>query len=187
MELEEYKKRALQRLNKSIAFDSKESMYYACMGLIEETGEIIAELRKPLFKGNFHEKALDTKEIESELGDLMWYISLICKNEKIDMNKLQQYQSRKGKELSKREKLIQISIKMGQYSGQIVEQYKKNYMQKSDKQKLIQKIEKQYNNILELSKELGLNLETILEKNIIKIESRYNEKGESTRSEENEK
>ena len=67
MDLEEYKKIALARLNKSIAFDQKENMYYACMGLVEETGEIIAELRKPLFKGNFHEKPLDSEEIKKEL------------------------------------------------------------------------------------------------------------------------
>lgn len=42
MNLEEYKNIAIQRLNKSISFDQKENMYYACMGLIEETGEIIA-------------------------------------------------------------------------------------------------------------------------------------------------
>lgn len=38
MDLEEYKNNAIQRLNKSIEFNSKERMYYACMGLIEETG-----------------------------------------------------------------------------------------------------------------------------------------------------
>ena len=70
------------------AFDQKENMYYACMGLVEETGEIIAELRKPLFKGNFHEKPLDTEEIKKELGDLMWYIALICKNANIDTDQL---------------------------------------------------------------------------------------------------
>ena len=39
MKLEEYKSQAITRLNKSIAFDQKENMYYACMGLVEETGE----------------------------------------------------------------------------------------------------------------------------------------------------
>ena len=86
MKLEEYKSQAITRLNKSIAHNEKEKMNYACMGLFEETGEVIAEFRKPLFKGNFHEKPLDIEDIKSELGDLMWYLALICKNTDIDMN-----------------------------------------------------------------------------------------------------
>ena len=60
----------------------KESMRFACMGLLEEAGEVVAELRKPLYKGNFHEKALNKKAITSELGDVMWYIALTCRNKK---------------------------------------------------------------------------------------------------------
>ena len=66
------------------------------MGLVEETGEIIAELRKPLFKGNFHEKPLDTEEIKKELGDLMWYIALICKNANIDTEQLKDIEVKEG-------------------------------------------------------------------------------------------
>ena len=95
MELEEYKQIAVQRLNKTIAHNDKEKMYYACMGLMEETGEVIAELRKPLFKGNFHEKSLDIEEIKSELGDLMWYIALICRNCNINMNQIKKYTEKK--------------------------------------------------------------------------------------------
>ena len=127
MDLEEYKKIALARLNKSIAFDQKENMYYACMGLVEETGEIIAELRKPLFKGNFHEKPLDTEEIKKELGDLMWYIALICKNANIDTDQLKDIEVKEDAKISKRERIIQIAINMGQVSGQIVEKYLKLY------------------------------------------------------------
>ena len=46
MKLEEYKSQAITRLNKSIAHNEKEKMNYACMGLFEETGEVIAEFRK---------------------------------------------------------------------------------------------------------------------------------------------
>lgn len=181
MELEEYQKIALQRLNKSIAFDQKENMYYACMGIIEETGEIIAELRKTLFKGNFHEKALNIKEIESELGDLLWYISLICKNANIDMKELKNYEESNNKVLSQREKLIQISIKMGQYAGEIVDEYQKVYSNEKSNKELLQKIEKQFLSICELSKELDITIDEILDFNIKKVNSRYDAKGESTR------
>ena len=66
MKLEEYKSQAITRLNKSIAHNEKEKMNYACMGLFEETGEVIAEFRKQLFKGNFHEKPLDIEDLKSE-------------------------------------------------------------------------------------------------------------------------
>lgn len=182
MNLEEYKSIAVQRLNKSIAFDQKENMYYACMGLIEETGEIVAELRKPLFKGNFHEKVLDTKEIKSELGDLMWYISLICKNANIDMNQLKDYKTNKDNaQLSKREKIIQIAINMGQMAGQIVEEYQKLYNENKGKEELIEKISEQYENICNLANQLDMTIDEILEENLRKINSRYNEKGEATR------
>lgn len=181
MNIEEYKSIALQRLNKSIAFDQKENMYYACMGLIEETGEIIAELRKPLFKGNFHEKALDIEEIKSELGDLMWYISLICKNANIDMNQLKNYKVDDDKQISNREKIIQIAINMGQVAGQIVEEYLKLHNENNTNEELTEKISKQYENICELAQKLDMTIDEILNENLRKINSRYNEKGEATR------
>ena len=188
MDLEKYKNEATQSLNKSIAHDSKERMYYACMGLIEETGEIIAELSKTFFKGNFHEKVFDIDEIKSELGDLMWYISLICKYENIDMNQLH-YQEEDEK-ISKREKIIKISIKMGQVSGGIVEEYQKLFKDKSqfkDKSKLIGKIKEQYYNVCDLAKKLNLTIDEILSENVRKVNSRYNERGEANNSEECEK
>ena len=73
-------------------------------------GEIIAELRKPLFKGNFHEKPLDTEEIKKELGDLMWYIALICKNANSDTDQLKDIEIKEDAKISKRERIIQIAI-----------------------------------------------------------------------------
>lgn len=185
MELEEYKQIAVQRLNKTIAHNDKEKMYYACMGLMEETGEVIAELRKPLFKGNFHEKSLDLEEIKSELGDLMWYIALICRNCNINMNQIKKYTEKKEEDILKREKLIQIAIKLGENSGKILEYYRKTLSNESDKCKLMEFIENQYININELAENLGLKIDEILKLNIEKCYSRYNEKGESIR--ENEK
>ena len=184
MNLEEYKNEALKRLNKSIAFDQKENMYYACMGLIEETGEVVAELRKPLFKGNFHEKSLDKEEIKSELGDLMWYISLICKNANINMNQLKEYKIDENTQISKREELIQISINMGQVAGQIVEKYMKVYAKNDNKEELIEKINEQYENICELAEKFNMTIDEILCENFRKVIHRYNEKGEKRDNEQ---
>ena len=122
MKLREYQEKALKRLNPSIANKDKESMRFACMGLLEESGEVIAELRKPLYKGNFHEKPLDKKAITSELGDVMWYIALICRNNSIDIEKINSKIDINQNPFD-REKLIKKSINMGRQSGVIAKRY----------------------------------------------------------------
>ena len=173
MKLEEYKKIAMQTEIKSSSYSSKESMYSACMGLMEETGEVIAELRKPLFKGNFHQKKLDVEAVKGEIGDLMWYIALICKNTDINMNELRVGQEKIKKDLPKRERLIQLSIKMGQKSGEIVQEYEKIFCGESDKCQLKEKIQQQYSCTCELLRELGITLDDVLSENVKKINSRY--------------
>ena len=44
------------------------------LGLTGEAGEV-SDLVK---KGIFHEKGIDREHLEKELGDVMWYIALIC-------------------------------------------------------------------------------------------------------------
>ena len=182
MNLVEYKNIVTQRLNNGILNDSKERMSYACMGLIEETGEIIAELRKPLFKGNFHEKPLDLQSIKSELGDLMWYIALMCKNCNINIEELKNYQGNSNdSELQLRGKIIQVTISMGQVTGQIVENARQEYEINTKKEELTRKMSEQYRNINELASLLNITIEQILDENIRKINSRYNDKGEANR------
>ena len=183
MNLVEYKDVALKRLNKTIFGDHKESMNYSCMGLIEETGEIIAELRKPLFKGNFHEKTLDIENIKSELGDLIWYIALICKGYNINIEEIEDTDNNKEDDLlPQREQIINVSIEMGQATGNIVEECKKNMENKNESNiELINKISEQYKNVTKLASLLDIAIEQILEENIKKINSRYTEKGDAIR------
>lgn len=182
MNLVEYKKVALQRLNKTIVDNPKESMRYGCMGLIEETGEIIAELRKPLFKGNFHEKILDIPSIKSELGDLIWYMALVCKNYNVDIAKIEELEVTENYvELPKREKIIKIAINMGKATGQIVQECIEIYDDNKGAAELSDKLREQYKNINELANILGIDIEQILEENIKKINSRYTEKGDVSR------
>lgn len=115
----------------------------------------------------------------------MWYIALICKYGNIDMNQLH-YQE-ENEEISKREKLIQISIKMGQDSGKVVEEYQKLFKDNTNKNQLVGRIEEQYSNVCELAKNLNLTIDEILSENVRKIYSRYNERGEANKSEECEK
>lgn len=184
MNLVEYKNMAVQRLNKTIFDNATESMNYGCMGLIEETGEIIAELRKPLFKGNFHEKELDSQKIKSELGDLMWYLALMCRNCNVNMEQIEKAKTiteQTEEKLPVREKMIQISINMGQVTGEIVEEALKLHRGNGQKSELIEKMADQYINIKELASFFEITIEQILDENIKKINSRYNEKGDVNR------
>lgn len=184
MNLVEYKNMAVQRLNKTIFDNATESMYYGCMGLIEETGEIIAELRKPLFKGNFHEKELDSQNIKSELGDLMWYLALMCENCNVNIEQLEETKisiDQAEEKLPVRERVIQTSINMGQVTGEIVREALKLHRGNGEKSELVKKMTVQYINIKELASFFEITIEQILDENIKKINSRYNEKGDVNR------
>ena len=49
-------------------------LFNATLGLSGEVGEFNDLLKKMIF----HEKEFDEKHLQSELGDILWYIALIC-------------------------------------------------------------------------------------------------------------
>lgn len=178
MELREYQKEALKRLNPTIANKDEESMRFACRGLLEEAGEVVAELRKPLYKGNFHEKALDKKAIIGEFGDVMWYMALMCRNNDIDIEKINS-EIDTNKYCFNREKLIKKSIKLGRQSGIISKRYIEYSKGKIEKEKLEKSLRNQYKNILKISAMLDISIEDILKMNIEKANYRYDENGKA--------
>ena len=119
MNLKEYSNIALQKLNETIISNSEERMNYSCMGLIEESGEIVAEVRKAFYKGNFHEKRLNISDIKSELGDLIWYLCLICRDNDIEIQLSARKEKDEEVQLSFRETLIRTSIELGKKTGEI--------------------------------------------------------------------
>ena len=52
------------------------------LGLTGEAGEV-SDLVK---KGIFHEKGIDPEHLKKELGDVMWYIALICDTGGFDLD-----------------------------------------------------------------------------------------------------
>lgn len=52
----------------------KDLLHEGVYGLIGEAGEVIDHLKKHLF----HEHSLDTEYVKRELGDVLWYITLIA-------------------------------------------------------------------------------------------------------------
>lgn len=75
--------RATERLNSPVDIYNSEnisgvnlpSLINGVLGLTGEAGEV-SDLVK---KGIFHEKGLDMDHIKKEIGDVCWYIALICK------------------------------------------------------------------------------------------------------------
>lgn len=52
----------------------KAQIITACMGLSGEVGELVDIFKKHIF----HEKPLDDEHAIKELGDVLWYIALLC-------------------------------------------------------------------------------------------------------------
>lgn len=182
MNIEEYQKQAYNRLNPIIATSEKECRNYTCMGLMEEAGEVIAEIRKATFKGNFHEKKLDKESIMKECGDVIWYLLLICRNNNIEV------ENEDGMELEKdqdREKLIQEALKIGIQAPRIVEEYLNLSSGNGNKNSLRDMAQELLNSIKQMLSYLGITLEEMLETNISKAYSRYDKNGKAVQNLEN--
>lgn len=57
-----------------------------CLGLSGEVGEFNDMVKKWIF----HEKSLDTDHAQKELGDVLWYVAMICRSFGWDMNQIMQ-------------------------------------------------------------------------------------------------
>ena len=57
-----------------------------CLGLSGETGEFNDMVKKWIF----HEKSLDVDHAQKEVGDILWYIAMICHSFGWDMNQIMQ-------------------------------------------------------------------------------------------------
>lgn len=54
--------------------EGNEDLLHAAMGISTEAGELLDAVKKHLFYG----KPLDVVNIQEELGDLYWYMSVLC-------------------------------------------------------------------------------------------------------------
>lgn len=53
-----------------------------CLGLAGEAGEVIDIIKKHRFHGH----KLDKAKVSEELGDVMWYIAMICNELRLDLD-----------------------------------------------------------------------------------------------------
>lgn len=58
----------------------------ACLGLSGEIGEFNDMIKKWIF----HEKELDIEHVKKELGDIMWYIAMMCHSLDWDLDEIMQ-------------------------------------------------------------------------------------------------
>ena len=56
----------------------------ACLGLSGEVGEFNDMIKKWIF----HEKDLDEEHLKKELGDIMWYIAMMCHAFRWDLDEI---------------------------------------------------------------------------------------------------
>ena len=64
-------------------------IFNACLGLSGEVGETLDMIKKWIF----HEKAFDTEGVEhlkKELGDIMWYMAMMCHSLGFDLDEIMQ-------------------------------------------------------------------------------------------------
>ena len=72
-------------LNSDFHYGFNEALTYLGMGLAEETGEVISDIRKYVYKGQYHEQELDKEHFAEELGDCIWYLAAISKATHVDI------------------------------------------------------------------------------------------------------
>ncbi len=57
-----------------------------CLGLTGEAGEVSDMIKKWIF----HQKELDTEHLKKEIGDVMWYVAMICESMEFDLDEIMQ-------------------------------------------------------------------------------------------------
>lgn len=57
-----------------------------CLGLAGESGEVLDMVKKWVF----HEKDLDKDHLKKELGDVMWYVAMLCESFGFDLDEILQ-------------------------------------------------------------------------------------------------
>lgn len=64
--------------------DKRGNLVCSLLGIAGESGEVIDLLKKYIF----HATPLDTTHLKKEVGDLMWYITLLCNTMGLDLEEV---------------------------------------------------------------------------------------------------
>jgi NTP pyrophosphatase (non-canonical NTP hydrolase) len=138
-------------------------MLHGLIGLCTESGELLDAMKKHLYYG----KELDTVNMLEEIGDLCWYLAIICDVADIDFAE----QIEKAKEFNDTQEersLLSVCAELNAVCGGNLVTYTN-----SGQPHVIQPL---FYLIDELVIELDGMWEEICEKNIAKLKARYGEK-----------
>ena len=80
MTVQEYQELAMRTKNNDLT--REQHLIDGVLGLCGESGEVSDMLKKHLFQGHDFKK----DDLINELGDVMWYIALICESQHLSMN-----------------------------------------------------------------------------------------------------
>lgn len=73
-------------LNSAVTMSNNVTILHAMIGMVSEVGEIADTIKRWAFYG----QDLNETNIREELGDLMWYIALLCNDRGFDMGEIMQ-------------------------------------------------------------------------------------------------
>ena len=86
MTFNEYKNEAI----KTAIYHQHYKIIYPALGMCGECGEVAEKIKKVIRDNQGIFDADKTKEIEKELGDVLWYIANICNDLNIDFDNVAQ-------------------------------------------------------------------------------------------------
>ncbi len=88
MTANQYQMEAMRTANKAAM-----NLLNGALGLCGEAGEVADLIKKQQFQG--HE--LDLENLKSELGDVMWYMALLCSSSDLSLEEVMEYNVQKLK------------------------------------------------------------------------------------------
>lgn len=71
MTLSEYQKEVMRTCGQA---DSRERLAMAIIGIVDELAEVAGPIKKHLY----HSHDLDREKMKDEIGDVCWYLALLC-------------------------------------------------------------------------------------------------------------
>lgn len=80
---------------KTARYPREHAIYYVAMGLAAETGELINKIKKIIRDDNNKLTDERKEQIKQELGDVLWYIAMICEETGLNLDEIMEYNNKK--------------------------------------------------------------------------------------------
>ena len=89
MKANEYQKKCMRTADKT----SSQRQLYCCLGLAGESGELIDHIKKVFFHGH----NVNINYIKEEVGDILWYLSVLINDYDLKLEDVMKYNIEKLK------------------------------------------------------------------------------------------